>query len=335
MSRALNLVALALTFLVGVAVVSSPLAPAAEHAKRVARVGFVFSQSPSSPISKRYQQAFWDRLRELGWVEGQNLIIESRWAEGQIDRFPALMADLVARRVDIIICSGTPAAIAAKNATSTIPIVDAVMGDPVGTGLAASLARPGGNLTGLSMGMTEGIAGKWLELLQETVPRLSTIAVIANPDHAMTREQAKRLEAIAPTRGMKVRIIEVRGPEALDRAFEQAGRTAQAVLVLADPNLLIQQRRIVALAATHRLPDIHSQREFVDAGGLMAYGPDLAVMFRRAADYVDKILRGAKPGDLPIEEPTTFELVVNLKTAKALGLKIPESILLRANELIR
>ena len=335
MSRALNLVALALTFLLGVAVLSSPLAPAAEPAKRLVRVGFVSSQSPSSPISKRYQQEFWDRLRELGWVEGQNLVIEVRWAEGRIDRFPALMAELVARRVDILICSGTPAAIAAKNATSTIPIVDAVMGDPVDTGIAASLARPGGNLTGLSMGMTEGIAGKWLELLQETAPRLSTIAVIANPDHAMTGEQAKRLEAIAPTRGMNVRIIEVRGPEALDRAFEQAGRTAQAVLVLADPNLLIQHRRIVALAARHRLPDIYSQREFVDAGGLIAYGPDLAVMFRRAADYADKILRGAKPGELPIEEPTKFELIVNLRRAKALGLKIPESILLRADEVIK
>ncbi|MGH8611082.1 MAG: ABC transporter substrate-binding protein [Gammaproteobacteria bacterium] len=317
--------------LITVALLGSFHVAAAERADRVVRVGMVFPGSPTP----RYGPVFWERLRELGWVEGQNLIIERRWAEGRLDRLPALMAEMVERKMDVIVTQGTPHAIAAKNATSTIPIVNAGMGDPVGTGIAASLARPGGNLTGLSWGWTEGFAGKWLELLQETVPRLSTVAVIANPDHVMIRDQAKRLEAIAPTRGLKVRIIEVRGPEAFDLAFEQARRKAQAVLVLADPNLFAHQRRIVALAARHRLPDMHVMREFVDAGGLMAYGPDLAVMYRRAADYVDKILRGAKPADLPIEEPTKFIFIVNLKTAKALGLKLPESILLRADEVIK
>jgi putative ABC transport system substrate-binding protein len=209
------------------------------------------------------------------------------------------------------------------------------MGDPVRVGLAASLARPGGNLTGLSMGYSEGIASKWLELLQEIVPRLSAVGVIANPDNPWERDRVKELDAIAPKRRLKVKIIEVREAKALDAAFEQARRQAQAVLVLANAVTLTHQRQITSLAAEHRLPAIYGTREFVDAGGLMAYASDLAVQWRRAADYVDKILKGAKPGDLPIEQPTKFELVINLKTAKALGITIPESILLRADEVIR
>jgi len=330
MGRSLALLALALS-----AVLSIGEHSAWAEDRSVVRSAYVSAFSPSSTFSSRFEQAFWARLRELGWVDGQNLAVESRFADGQIERFPALMAEVVKHKVDIIVTYTTPGAIAAKNATSTIPIVDLVMGDPVATGVAASLARPGGNLTGLSMGQSEGIEGKWLELLQEAVPRLSTVAVIANTDHAMSRVNLKRLEAIAPTRGLKLRILDVRGPEALDRAFEQARQSAQAVLVLADPNMISQQRRIVALAARHRLPDMHIERDFVDAGGLMAYAPDYLVMFRRGAEYVDKILRGAKAGDLPIEQPTKFELVVNLKAAKALGITIPESILLRADEVIR
>jgi len=310
------------------------IARAAESTQKVARFGFVHPNSPSSPFDLRNEPGFWNRLRELGWVRDQNLIVEERWAQGRYDRLPALMAEVVGRKVDVLVTATTAAAIAAKNATATIPIVDVLMGDPIGTGIAASLARPGGNLTGLSMGWTEGIAGKWLELLQETVPRLSTVAVIADPDRPMSREQAKRLEAVAPTRGIRIRVIAVRKPAALDGAFEQAQHTAQAVLVLADQNML-DQRRVAALAAQHRLPDMHVLREFVDAGGLMAYAPDVPDMFRRGADYVDKILRGAKPADLPIEEPNKFVFIVNLKTAKALGITIPESILLRADEVIR
>ena len=187
----------------------------------------------------------------------------------------------------------------------------------------------------MSLGWAEGFAGKWLELLQETIPRLSTVAVLANPDNPIDRDLVKELEAIAPTRGMKVRIIEVRGPQALARAFEQAGLKAQAVLVLPDPIMLANGKQITALAARYRLPAMYSARDFVYVGGLMEYAPDLAVQYRRAAEYVDKILRGAKPADLPIEQPTKFELVINLKTAKALGLTFPESMLLRADELIR
>ena len=319
---------------VWVAVLGPLPSHAAEPAERVVRVGFV---SPFSPSSDPQSQtaAFWERLHELGWTEGQNLIIEARWAESRYDRLPALMAEVLGRKVDVIVTYGTPAAIAAKHTTSTIPIVVAAMGDPVGSGVAVSLAHPGGNLTGFSQGWDEGIGGKWLELLQETVPRLSTVALLANPDNPLARELARKIEAIATARGLKVRLIEVRAPRALAGAFERAGRTAQAVLVLPDPIISATREQVTALAAKHRLPAMYTLRDFVDVGGLMAYSPDLAVLFRRAADYVDRILRGANPGDLPIEQPTEYRLTVNLKAAKALGITIPDSILLRADEVIR
>jgi putative ABC transport system substrate-binding protein len=297
------------------------------------RLGFVHPQSPST--ANRGVTAFWERLRELGWVEGQNLVIEARWADGRAERLPALMSEMIERKVDVLVTWGTTAAVAAKKATSTIPIVDAAMSDPVRSGLAASLARPGGNLTGLSGGFAEGFAGKWLELLRETVPRLSRVAVIENPDTPIARDLESELKAIATARGLKLLLIEVREAGALDRAFEQAARKSQAVLVLPDPMLGANRERVVALAAKHRLPAIYYLRDFVEAGGLMAYAPDLVAMFRRAAEYVDKILKGAKPGDLSIEQPTKFELLVNLKTAHALGISIPDSILLRADEVIR
>jgi putative tryptophan/tyrosine transport system substrate-binding protein len=306
---------------------------AAEPAQRIVRLGFVHPQSPST--ANRGVTAFWERLRELGWVEGQNLVIEARWADGRLERLPALMSDVVERKVDVLVTWSTTAAVAAKKATSTIPIVDAAMSDPIRSGLAASLARPGGNLTGLSGGFAEGFAGKWLELLQETVPRISHVAVIESPDTAIARDLERELKAIAAARGLKLRLIEVREPGALDRAFAQAARKSEAVLVLPDPMLGANREHIVALAAKHRLPAIYYLRDFVDAGGLMAYAPDLVAMFRRAAEYVDKIMKGAEPGDLSIEQPTKFELVVNLKTAHALGITIPDSILLRADEVIR
>ena len=306
---------------------------AAESANRVVRVGFVGPGSPST--APRGTTALWERLRELGWVEGQNLLIEARWGEGRAELLPALVAEVVGRKVDDLITYGTPAAIAAKNATSTVPIVAVAMGEPLRTGLATNLARPGGNLTGLSLAWGEGVGSKWLELLQETVPRLTTVAVIANPDNPVEREVVKDLEGAAATRGLKLRIIGVREAEALGPGLDQARRQAQALLVFGDALLLARQKQITAFAAKHRLPAMYAIRDFADAGGLMAYAPGLAIQFRRAADFVDKILKGAKPGDLPIEQPTQFELVVNLKTARALGLKIPESILLRADEVIR
>lgn len=331
MSRRFAPLAFAFSFASAI-VLGSPLLRAAEPAQRVVRVGFVDPASRST--GGRAVTQFWERLRELGYVEGQNLVIEARWAEGRYDRLPELMAEVIGRKVDVLVTYSIPAAAAAKNATSTIPIVVAGMGDPIGSRLVASLARPGGNLTGLSLGWAEGIAGKWLELLQETVPQLTTVAVIANPDNPLSRVQAKQLQAIAPTRGLKLWLTEVREPGALDRAFGQAGQQAQGVLVLPDPVIAALRGQLTALAARHRLPTIYSLRDFVDAGGLMSYAPDLGVQYRRAAEYVDKILKGALPADLPIEQPTQWTLVVNLKVARALGLTIPQSILLRADEVI-
>ena len=297
------------------------------------RLGFVGPGSPST--APRGLQAFWTRLRELGYVEGQNLIVEAGWAEGNLDHQPRLMSDVLGRKVDVLVTYGTVAAIAAKAATGTVPIVGAIMGDPIGSGLAASLARPGGNLTGLSAGYAEGMAGKWLELLHECVPSLSTIALIENPDNPWHRANARELERLAPARHLKVIVVDVRHPDALDRAFDQARSSAQGVVVLNEAFLVASKQRVVALAAKHGLPTLYTLRDFVEAGGLMSYAPDFAVMFRRAAEYVDRIVKGARPADLPIEQPTQFELVVNMKTAKALGVTIPESILVRADELIR
>ena len=333
MSRRCTLLALALSFASGIAVLGSPLARAAEPAPGVVRLGFVGPASPSTGV--RAVSQFWERLRQLGYVEGRNLIIEARWAEGRYGRLPELMAEVIGRKVDVLVTYSTPAAVAAKNATSTIPIVAAAMGDPIGSRLVASLARPGGNLTGLSMGWTDGITTKWLELLQEMMPQLSTVVVIYNPDNPVSREQTKELHAIAPTRGLKLRLTEVREPGALDRALGQEGQKAQGVLVLPDAVIAALRGQLTALAAKHRLPTFYYLRDFVDSGGLMAYGPDFGVQFRRAAEYVDKILKGARPEDLPVEQPTQFELVVNLRTARALGLTIPQSILVRADEVIR
>jgi len=306
---------------------------AAEPAQKIARLGFVGSHKPST--APRGVAVFWERLRELGWVKGENLVVEERWADGHVDRLPDLMSEIVRTKVDIIVTYNTAAAIAAKKATNTIPIVDAMMGDPVEAGLVASLAHPGGNLTGLSMGYGEGIPGKFLELLQDVVPSLSSVAVITLANFPTNPQILSALSSSARARRLKLRIIEVHNPESLGSAFEQASRQTQAACVLPNPMMMNYRERVTALAAKHRLPAIYGLPEFVDAGGLMAYSPDVAGMFRRAADYVDKILKGAKPGDLPIEQPTKFELVVNVKTAKALGVTIPEAILLRADEVIR
>jgi len=311
----------------------SLVARAAEPASTIARVGVVYPGSPAS--APRGVAVFWERLNELGWTEGRNLAIEARWAEGRIDRLPALMHEVIGRRVDVIVTYTTPAALAARSATKTIPIVVAAMSDPVGAGVAASLARPGGNLTGLSSEIEEDLSGKWLELLQEVVPHLSTVAVISNPDSLFSRNMAEHLKALAPARGLKLRVIDVREPSALDNAFQQARRRAQAVIVLPDPLTMHHRWQIASLAAKYRLPDMHGLVDHMDAGALMAYGPDLTVLWERAAVYVDKILRGAEPADLPIEQPAHFGLVVNLKTARVLGLTIPESVLLRADQVIR
>ena len=315
------------------AVLGSPLSCAADPAQKIMRVGFVSPNAPST--DPRGPAAFWGRLRELGWVEGQNLVIEARWAEGQYDRLPALMGEVIERKVDVLVTYGTPAAIAAKKATSTIPIVVAVMGNPIGTGLVQGLARPGGNLTGTFV----GVGGRYRGEVVGTPAGDGSAAYDHRCNHE-PREPSRpefitELKGVAPARRLKLRITEARNPEELARAFEQAGRQAQAVVVIPDPVFLAHRQRITALAARQRLPAMYGQREFVDADGLMAYGPDRTVMFRRAAEYVEKILKGTQPNDLPIEQPTQYVFVVNLKTAKALGITVPESILLRADEVIR
>jgi len=330
MSRRLVLLAIVLSFAATNSHNRSSLASAAEPAQRVARLGLVAPESRST--NPTFASAFLERLRELGWVEGRNIIIVQRWGEGRFDQLPALMAEVIEQKVDVLVTWSTPGATIAKNTTKTVPIV-AVMGEPVRSGLVHSLSQPGGNVTGLSVGFSEGIASKWLELLQELVPGLSTVAVTMNPDISVHRDIAKELRAIAPMRHLKLRIIEVRELAGYDGAFRQAHRSAQAVLVVPDP--VIDRARIAALAAKYRLPAMYGLRDFADAGGLMAYAPDVPAMYRRAAEYVDKILKGAKPADLPIEQPRQYLLVVNLKTARTLGLPIPESIMLQANELIR
>ena len=298
MIRWLLLHALALSFASGFAVLCSPLARAADAADKVARIAFVSPGSPSSHLQR--VTAFWDRMRELGWVEGQNLAIEQRWAEGRMERLPALMREVLAYKPDVLVTSSTPGAVAAKNATSTVPIVNASMGDPIGTGLVPSLARPGGNLTGLSLEWGEGVAGKWLELLRETIPRLSAVAVVYQPDSPLNKVLVEELKNVAPALRIKLSFIGVREPEALEQAFKQARRTGQAVLLPGDLFVEHHNRQIIALAAKHRLPVISGLRLFTDAGGLMSYGVDLIVQYRRAAEYVDKILRGARQGEFAL-----------------------------------
>src|SRR5207249_7430501 len=261
-------------------------------------------------------------LRDLGYVEGSNVQIEYRDAEGKYDRLPALAADLVALNVDVIVVTNTPAALAAKQATSTIPIVLAFVADPVGSGLITSLARPGGNITGLSL-LAPELAGKRLELLMQAVPGVSRVAVLWHPgDYGERTEKDMLNEAEVAARALRVRlqVVEARGPEDFERAFSDMSRErAHAVTVQSTNVFFIERKRLEDLAVKNRLPAMYIAREFVDAGGLMSYGTNVADLFRRAATYVDKILKGAKPADLPVEQPTKFELAINLKTAKALG----------------
>jgi putative ABC transport system substrate-binding protein len=273
-------------------------------------------------------------MRQLGYVEGKNLVVEYRWADGQYDRLSDLAADLVRLRVEVIVTVGDPVIQAAKRATTTIPIVMASVGDPVGRGFVASLARPGGNITGVS-NFAVALSGKWLEILREAVPHLSQVAILrnsSNPTHPLFWMEADKA---AKGLGLKLQSLEVRSPEDFDTAFESMLKErAGALVTLPDPLLTGQRVRIADLAAKAHLPAIAAFRENAEAGTLMAYGPSLAANRRRAAVFVDKILKGAKPGDLPIEQPTKFELVINLKTAKALRLTIPPSLLQRADQVI-
>jgi ABC-type uncharacterized transport system substrate-binding protein len=310
----------------------APLAPEAQQPTHVHRIGVLFATTPGRDP---FVEAFLEGMRALGYVEGQNLVLEYRGVEGQYERFPDLVAELVRLKVDVLMVPSTAAALAAKQVTSTIPIVMIGMGDPVGSGLVASLARPGGNITGLSI-MAPGLIGKQLEFLKEVLPTVSRVAVLwnpASPGHALAVREA---EVAAQAVGVQLQLLEARGPDAFDSAFAaMTSADAGALLVLGDPMFSQHRSRLAELAATSRLPTVHNDRAYVEAGSLLCYGASHPDMYRRAAVYVDKILKGAKPGDLPVEQPTTFELVINLKTAQALGLTIPPTLLFQATEVIR
>jgi putative ABC transport system substrate-binding protein len=313
---------------------ASPLPTSAQPAGKVYRIGVLYSGSAASGAASGNMEAFRQGLRALGYVEGQNISLAWRYAEGQVEHLAALAAELVGLSVDILVAAGgTPVALAAQQATTTIPIVMTNVGAPVETGLVASLARPGGNITGLSS-MSPEITGKRLELLKEVVPALARVAVLWNPANPSAALQFQELQAAAQALQLQVQALEVYGPDEFEHAFSTA-QGVGAVIVLGDPEFTRYRTRITALAQRSRLPGMYVFREFVEAGGLMSYGVSLSDLWRRAAIYVDKILQGATPAVLPVEQPTKFELVLNLKTAKALGITMPPSLLLLANEVIQ
>jgi putative ABC transport system substrate-binding protein len=326
----------ALLVLLPVAVLPAPLAAGAQQGTKVPRVGFLNAGSRSDPASQRNLDVFRLGLRDLGYVESQNIGIEYRWAEGKLDRLPDLAAELVRLKVNIIVAVQTQATVAAKNATGTIPVVMVAATDPVGQGLIASLARPGGNVTGLSFTVGVDTFGKGLELLKETVPKVHRVAILSNPANPAQALGIRNVEVAARSLGMQLQFLEARGPNEFEGAFAaMAKEHVGALLVVADTMFYLHRTRLADLAAKSRLPAAHGYRENVEAGGLMFYGPSLPDNYRRAATVVDKILKGAKPVDLPVEQPTKFELVINLKTAKALGLTVPQSVLARADQVIQ
>jgi putative ABC transport system substrate-binding protein len=323
---------LLVTGLAGAVLLSSgTVAAQAQQAPRVYRIGFIGSDASGPQID-----AFREGLKELGYVEGQNVIVETRFAEGRSERFPELVAQVLRLKVDVLVVGSTPAARAANKATTTVPIVFASLFDPVGAGIVASLARPGGNITGAAIGVGgSGFAGKWVELLKEAVPDLSHIAVLANSANPANAASQREIEAAARALNVKLDVLDVGNTTNLDRALATISASgAQAVIVTNDPFFTPNRAKLVQFAASNRLPAVYFFKVFAESGGLMVYGASLEDSYRTAAKYVDKIFRGAKPADLPIEQPTRFELVINLKTAKALGLTIPQTLLLRADRII-
>jgi putative ABC transport system substrate-binding protein len=321
-----------LTLLGGV-VATAPLAASAQEARKLPRIGFLGNSTAT--LEANLVGPFRDGLHDLGYVEGRNILIEYRWAEGNYERFPSLIAELIALKADVIVTAGTPAAVAVKKATASIPLVMVAVGDPVGTGLVASLGRPGGNATGLTSIAPE-LEGKRLELLKEVLPKVSRVAVLWNPANAYQIGSEKEVQAAAKVLHILVASLPVRNREQLGNALAAIPREhADAVLVLADRLFLHNRERIADFVITNRLPAMNAYRELVEAGGLISFGPSYAVMHRQAATYVDKILKGAKPADMPVEQPAKFELVINLKSARALGITIPQSVLARADEVIQ
>ena len=307
-----------------------PLAARAQQAGKPT-IGWLGESTPAG--QREWVAAFVQRLNELGWTVGRNVAIEYRWAEGRNERFADLVDELVRLKVDIIVTQGTPAVIAAKRATSVIPVVFSIAGNPVANGLVASLARPGGNVTGLT-NQTADLAGKRIELIRETVPGLRRLAIIANVDNPSVALDVHEVEAAARTLSVEVKTSAIRRAEDIADVFAELAGRADAVYVAGDPLVTTNRNRIAILAAGARLPTMLGNRENVDAGGLMSYGPSLPDLHRRAGDFVDKILRGSNPADLPVEQPIKFDLVINLITAKALGLTVPPTLLARADEVI-
>jgi len=319
--------------ILALSLLAAPFVAEAQPAGKVYRIGFLGNSTPA--LEANLVEAFRQGLRERGYVEAKDVEIEYRWAEGQYERFPELIADLIRVKVDVIVTAGTPAAVAVKRATTTIPLVMLAAGDPVGTGLIASLARPGGNVTGLTA-IAADLEGKRLELLREVLPNISYVAVLWNPANSFQVVAEREVRAAAQVLHLKIQSVGVRAASELDEALEAMVRERPgAFVVLADRLFLHNRATIMAFATRHRLPGVSAYRELVEAGGLMSFGPSYADMHRRAAAYVDKILKGAKPADLPVEQPTKFELVINAKTAKALGLTIPPAVLARADEIIQ
>jgi putative ABC transport system substrate-binding protein len=324
-------------FLVALIIILTPLAIQAQPGGQVRRIGFLALGSRAIISTSPRFEAFKQALRELGWVEGQNLVMESRYAEGRAEHLPDLAADLVSLQVEVMVVAGGPQVVrAAQHATRTTPIVGVAMGDPVEEGFAASLAQPGGNVTGLS-GAPREMAGKRLELLKEAVPAVTRVAVLTNPANSPSAPQLQATQVAAQALGVQLQVVEIRSPDTFENAFAAMTKAgADALFVLTDP-LLFERHvsAIVALAQQHRLPAMYPWSMYTDAGGLMFYNLSLTDAFRRGATYVDKILKGAKPADLPVEQPMKFELVINLKTAKALGLTIPPTFLFLADEVLQ
>jgi putative ABC transport system substrate-binding protein len=318
--------------LIPASLLAAPLAAAAQPAKRIPRLCFL-TFDPGTPQSSRFGP-FFQGLRDLGYVDGQTISIDYLSAAGRGEQFPALAAHCLRLKADIIVVTTTPAALAAKTATQTVPIVMHSLGDPVGTGLVASLARPGGNVTGTTL-LASGLAAKRLGLLKEIMPRLSRVLVLSYLGDPIAARQVKELESAAHSLGVKLLIQDVRTADDLPAAFDTGSREgAEGVLTTAESIFVVQRDRVVQLAARHRLAGMYPYRLMVDAGGLISYDPFTSDLQRRVAAYVDKIVKGANPGDLPVEQPTKFDLIINLKTAKALGLTIPPSLLLRADQVI-
>jgi putative tryptophan/tyrosine transport system substrate-binding protein len=317
--------------LLGGAATALPFAASAQQPGKLPTVGFLVSGTPAS--HGQWFAGLAQRLRELGWIEGRTVAIEYRWAEGRTERAAEIAAEFVQRKVDVIVTAGTAFVVAAKQATSVIPIIFAAAGDPVGTGLVASLARPGGNITGLSIQQPD-VAAKRLELLREVVPSLGRLAILGNVGGPAVVLDMREVQAAARTLGLDVITLEIRRGEDIVPAFEALNGRADALYVVIDPLVNTHRIRINTLALAARLPTMHTVRESVEAGGLMSYGPNIPDLYWLAAGYVDKILRGAKAADLPVEQPRKFDLIINLTTAKAIGLKIPESFLLRVDEVI-